>query len=90
MAGYFASHVCRSTRVGAGRRNCHAHDWQYGVASSLNRFLLKTNQQSYVRFIEGLKEGLKWPVALQQAYNGTPEQLVAQYGQSIGLPDLRP
>jgi hypothetical protein len=66
------------------------HDWQYGAASSLNRFLLKTDQKSYVRFIEGMKEGLKWPVALQQAYNGTPEQLVAQYGQSIGVPDLRP
>jgi hypothetical protein len=66
------------------------HDWQYGVASSLNRFLLKTNQQSYVRFIEGLKEGLKWPAALQQAYGGTPEQLVAQYGQSVGVSDLRP
>jgi hypothetical protein len=66
------------------------HDWQYGVASSLNRFLLQTDRQSYVRFIEGMKEGLKWTVALQQAYNGTPEQLVVQYGQSIGLPDLRP
>jgi hypothetical protein len=66
------------------------HDWQYGAASSLNRFLLQTDQQSYVRFIEGLKEGLKWPAALQQAYNGTPEQLVKQYGQSIGVSDLRP
>ena len=66
------------------------HDWQYGVASSLNRFLLKTNQQDYVRFIEALKEGLKWPAALQQAYGGTPEQLVTQYGQSIGVQDLRP
>jgi hypothetical protein len=66
------------------------HDWQYGIASSLNRFLLKTNQQNYVRFIEGLKGGMTWPAALQQAFNGTPEQLVAQYGQSIGVPDLRP
>jgi hypothetical protein len=66
------------------------HDWQYGVAISLNRFLLESNRKAYVRFIEGMKEGLKWPVALQQAYNGTPEQLVAQYGQSIGVADLRP
>jgi hypothetical protein len=66
------------------------HVWQYGAASSLNRFLLQTDRKGYVRFIEGLKEGLKWPDALQQAYNGTPEQLVTQYGQSIGVPDLRP
>jgi hypothetical protein len=66
------------------------HDWQYGVASSINRFLLKTDQQSYVRFIEGLKEGLKWPAALQQAYGGTPDQLVSQYGESVGILDLHP
>jgi hypothetical protein len=66
------------------------HDWQYGAASSLNRFLLETDRKSYVRFIEGMKEGLKWPVALQQAYGGTPDQLLTQYGQSIGVPDLRP
>jgi len=64
--------------------------WQYGVASNLSRFLLQADRQSYVRFIEGLKEGLKWPEALAQAYGGTPEQLVAQYGQRIGVPDLRP
>jgi hypothetical protein len=65
-------------------------DWQYGVASSLNRFLLQTDRARYVRFIEGLKEGLQWPDALQRAYGGTPEQLVTQYGQRIGVPDLRP
>jgi len=64
--------------------------WQYGAASSLNRFLLETNRESYVAFIEGLKEGLLWPQALQRAYGGTPEQLVIQYGQWIGVPDLRP
>jgi len=65
-------------------------DWQYGIASNLNRFLLETNRASYVRFIEGLKEGLKWPQALEQAYGGTPDQMLAQYGQWIGVPDLRP
>jgi hypothetical protein len=64
--------------------------WQYGAASSLNRFLLNADRKGYVRFIEGLKEGLDWPDALRQAYGGTPEQLVAQYGQRIGVPDLRP
>jgi hypothetical protein len=64
--------------------------WQYGAASSLNRFLLETNRQSYVAFIEGLKEGLPWPKALQRAYGGTPEQLVVQYGQRIGVPGLQP
>ena len=64
--------------------------WQYGVASSLNRFLLNTDRPSYVRFIEKLKEGQKWPDALREAFGGTPEQLVGQYGRWIGIPDLRP
>ena len=41
--------------------------WQYGMASNLNRFLLQTNRENYVRFIELLKDGLKWEEALQEA-----------------------
>jgi hypothetical protein len=65
-------------------------DWQYGVASSMNRFLLQSNRQAYVRFIEGLKEGLKWDQALEEAYGGTPDELVSQYGRWIGMPGLTP
>jgi hypothetical protein len=64
--------------------------WQYGVASSMNRFLLQSDRQAYVRLIEGLKEGLKWNEALQEAYGGTPEELVSRYGRWIGVPGLTP
>ena len=64
--------------------------WQYGVASSLNRFLLQTNRESYVRFIEALKEGMKWEEALREAYGSTPDELLAHYGRWISVADLRP
>jgi hypothetical protein len=64
--------------------------WQYGAASSLNRFLLETNRECYVRFIEALKEGMKWEEALREAYGSSPEELLAHYGRRIGVPDLRP
>ena len=64
--------------------------WQYGAASSLNRFLLQTNRESYVRFIEALKEGMKWEEALREAYGSTPDELLAHYGRRIGVADLRP
>ncbi len=64
--------------------------WQYGVASSMNRFLLQSDRQKYARFIELLKEGLKWDEALKTAYGGTPEELVSQYGRWIGVPGLTP
>jgi hypothetical protein len=64
--------------------------WQYGVASNLNRFLLQSNRQSYVRFIESLKDGMKWEEALRDAYHATPEELLTEYGRRINVPDLRP
>jgi len=64
--------------------------WHYGLASNLNRFLLHANRDSYVRFIEALKEGMPWDEALREAYGSTPEQMLAHYGRWIGVPELRP
>jgi hypothetical protein len=64
--------------------------WQYGVASNLNRFLLQSSRQHYVRFIEALKDGMKWENALHDAYRATPGELLAEYGRRINVPDLRP
>ena len=65
-------------------------DWQYGLASSLNRFLLQANREGYVRFIEALKEGMTWEEALGEAYASTPEVLLAHYSRWIGVAGLRP
>jgi ABC-type nitrate/sulfonate/bicarbonate transport system substrate-binding protein len=62
----------------------------YGMASNLNRFLLQSNRESYVRFIEALKEGQKWEEALHNAYGSTPDELLAAYARWINLPNLQP
>jgi hypothetical protein len=64
--------------------------WQYGIASNVTDFLLNTNAAGYPRFIQGMKEGLTWVESLQAAYNCTPQEFVAAYGQVIGVPDLQP
>ena len=64
--------------------------WQYGVASNLNRFLLQNNRESYVRFIEALKDGQKWDEALRGAYRSSPEELLAEYGRWVNVANLRP
>ena len=64
--------------------------WQYGIASNLNRFLLQANRQNYVRFIEALKDGMKWEEALKETYGTTPAELLAHYGRWINVADLRP
>jgi len=63
---------------------------RYGGATSMTRFLLKTDQRKYVKFIKLLKEGMPWEEALTQSYNATKEQLVSAYGAWVGVPALRP
>jgi hypothetical protein len=64
--------------------------WQYGAASNLNRFLLQASRQNYVRFIENLKEGMKWEEALRAAYGSSEEDLLTHYGRWINVPELQP
>lgn len=64
--------------------------WQYGVASSMSKFMMAASGNAFVKFIDGIKEGMPWEESLKAHYNATPEQLVTAYGQSIGVPDLRP
>lgn len=63
---------------------------RYGGATNLTRFLIQTHQQKYVRFINLLKEGVPWEEALATSYNASKQQLVAAYGQWIGVPHLMP
>jgi hypothetical protein len=62
----------------------------YGMASSLTTFLVRADQKKYVAFINGIKEGKSWQDSLKDAYHGTVEQMVAEYGRAIGIPDLKP
>jgi hypothetical protein len=64
--------------------------WQYGLASNLNRFMIQTNRDNYVRFIEDLKAGDKWEAALRDAYDSSPDELLAGYARWIHLPSLQP
>jgi hypothetical protein len=68
----------------------HIVAWQYPVARTLTEFMIRTNKQGYVDFINAVKDGQPWAQALQTKYGVTPEQLVAAYGQSIGVPGVKP
>jgi hypothetical protein len=64
--------------------------WQYGAATSMAEFLMRTSPQGYARLIDSIKLSKPWQQSLQEAYGWTPEQLVAQFGRYLGVPDLRP
>lgn len=61
----------------------------YGVASSLARFMIQTNPDAYVGFIEGMKAGLDWEASLRESYQAEPAQLVNAYAKWLGLGQLR-
>ncbi|MCH8046320.1 MAG: hypothetical protein IID44_21640 [Planctomycetes bacterium] len=78
-------------RVGGnffGARN-NIQGWQYGIASHITKFLIKTNPKSFVAFIQGVKEGMTPEESLAQYYGATYDQLLIAYGRSIGLPNLQ-
>ncbi|HEY1067952.1 MAG TPA: hypothetical protein VGE52_17645 [Pirellulales bacterium] len=68
--------------------NSNIEFWQYGIALSMTRFLIKLNTDAYVTFIEDMKEGMPWDEALRKNYNATPDELTATFGATIGVPDL--
>jgi hypothetical protein len=63
---------------------------QYGMASSMTDTMLKWDGKKYRQFIDGIKEGLDWQEALKESYGLSLVELVQRYGQSIGVPNLRP
>jgi hypothetical protein len=64
--------------------------WQYGAASSMTDFLIRSDPKRYRELIEGIKSGLPWQESLQKSYGLTPEELALRYGMAIGVPGLRP
>jgi len=64
--------------------------WQYGVAFSLARFMVKQNKRNYVSFINGIKDGLPWEKSLESRYGVPLSRLVAAYGRSVGVRALTP
>ncbi|MCH8045975.1 MAG: hypothetical protein IID44_19855 [Planctomycetes bacterium] len=81
----------KTPRVGANffDTNRSIETWQYGVASSLTRFLIKTNPQSFAAFIEGIKEGMTAEESLRRHYGVTFPELLTAYGRAVGVPNLR-
>ncbi|TWT85222.1 hypothetical protein Pla123a_00280 [Posidoniimonas polymericola] len=60
----------------------------YGLASSLARFMIQTNGDAYAAFVEGMKAGLKWDEALREAYHSEPVDLINAYARWLGVEGL--
>ena len=63
--------------------------WQYSVARTLTEFMIQQNRKGYVEFVNGIKDGMTWEDALTQKYGVSLPQLVAAYGNFMGVPGLQ-
>ncbi len=63
---------------------------QYGISSQLVRFLVSRDRKRFAEFVRGIKEGMTTEESLQEAFKGSLADLIAAFGQSIGVPNLKP
>jgi hypothetical protein len=62
---------------------------QYGMASGLVKFLTARDPRKFAAFVRGIKEGVPVEESLRDAYGATIDELVASYGQAVGVPGLK-
>lgn len=64
--------------------------WQYGVATGMVNFMLKSDAESFRKMLDAIKQGIPWQKALKDAYGVTPAELTEAFGKSVGIPNLQP
>lgn len=63
---------------------------QYGISSALVKFLVNRDRKKFAEFVRGIKEGQTAEESLQASYKGSINDLIAAFGASIGIPNLKP
>jgi len=63
---------------------------QYGIASQLVRFLVVRDRKKFAEFVAGIKEGMTAEESLEAAFKGSLADLIAAFGNGIGVPNLAP
>ena len=78
--------------VGAGffdaGPDAHIRPEQYGIASSLVKFLVSRDRKKFAAFVQGIKEGQTVDESLTQSFAAPLDAAVKAYGRAIGVPDL--
>ena len=63
---------------------------QYGIATAMVDFMLRSNPKAFRAMIDDIKSGVKWEDALQKNFKVTPAELTQKFGASVvGIPNLR-
>jgi hypothetical protein len=63
----------------------HIDNERYAVARTLTEFMITRDKAAYVKFINGIKDGMEVAESLQKSYGATLEQIVEAYAQWLGV-----
>lgn len=63
---------------------------QYGISSQLVKFLVARDRKKFAQFVCGIKEGMTAEESLEAAFKGSLTDLIAAFGSTLGVPNLRP
>jgi hypothetical protein len=61
---------------------------QYGIASSLVKFMAARDQKRFAAFVRGIKEGMSVDESLRASFDASLADLITAYGKAIGVPGL--
>jgi hypothetical protein len=62
---------------------------QYGIASSLVKFMVARDRKKFAAFVRGIKEGMSVEESLKDSFDASLADLVAAYGKAVGVPGLK-
>jgi len=62
---------------------------QYGIASSLVKFMVARDRKRFATFVRGIKEGMSVDDSLKASFDASLADLVTAYGKAIGVPGLK-
>jgi hypothetical protein len=67
----------------------HIEAVQYGIASSLVKFMVARDRKRFASFVRGIKEGMSVDESLKASFDASLADLIAAYGKAIGVPGLK-
>ena len=67
----------------------HINAVQYGIASSLVKFMVARDRKKFAAFVRGIKEGMTVEESLRASFDASLADVVAAYGKAVGVPGLK-
>ena len=62
---------------------------QYGIASSLVKFMVARDRKRFASFVRGIKEGMSVDESLKASFDASLADLITAYGRAVGVPGLK-